>query len=223
MGENPKKVFLVGNMVIDNILSTKFLSKESLKKKINLDFTKKNILITFHPITNMPSETKKQFNEILKALKNIKNVNLIFTKPNSDSGSEQIIKMTKNFVRQNSNAKLFNSLGHELYYSILKNISCMIGNSSSGLSEAPFLGIKIINIGNRQEGRTQAGDIINIPAKSNLIKNKIRLVLKNKVKQKIINRDYLKKGATKKVLRIIEKLDLKKKFNKNFFDVNYKY
>ncbi len=223
MGENPKKVFLVGNMVIDNILSTKFLSKESLKKKINLDFTKKNILITFHPITNMPSETKKQFNEILKALKNIKNVNLIFTKPNSDSGSEQIIKMTKNFVRQNSNAKLFNSLGHELYYSILKNISCMIGNSSSGLSEAPFLGIKIINIGNRQEGRTQAGDIINISAKSNLIKNKIRLVLKNKVKQKIINRDYLKKGATKKVLRIIEKLDLKKKFNKNFFDVNYKY
>ena len=92
-----------------------------------------------------------------------------------------------------------------------------------GKDEGIKLGIKIINIGNRQEGRTQAGDIINIPAKSNLIKNKIRLVLKNKVKQKIINRDYLKKGATKKVLRIIEKLDLKKKFNKNFFDVNYKY
>ena len=88
--------------------------------------------------------------------------------------------------------------------------------------EAPYYKIPTINIGNRQEGRTQAGDIINIPAKSNLIKNKIRLVLKNKVKQKIINRDYLKKGATKKVLRIIEKLDLKKKFNKNFFDVNSK-
>lgn len=223
MGENPKKVFLVGNMVIDNILSTQFISKESLEKKIKLDLTKKNILITFHPITNAPSETKKQFNEILKALKNIKNVNLIFTKPNSDSGSEEIIKMTKNFIQKNSNARLFNSLGHKLYYSILKNISCMIGNSSSGLSEAPFLGLKIINIGNRQEGRTQAGDIINIPAKSNLIKSKIRLILKNKVKQKIINRDYLKKGATKKVLRIIEKLDLKKKLNKNFFDVNYKY
>ena len=223
MGENPKKVFLVGNMVVDNILSTKIISKENLKKKIKLDFTKKNILITFHPITNVPSETKKQFNEILKALKNIKNVNFIFTKPNSDSGSDQIIKMIKNFVRKNSNARSFNSLGHKLYYSILKNVNCMIGNSSSGLSEAPFLGLKIINIGNRQEGRTQAGNIINIPAKSNLIENKIRLVLKNKVKQKISNSDYLKKGATRKVVRILEKLNLKNIQIKNFFDLDFKY
>jgi UDP-N-acetylglucosamine 2-epimerase len=99
----------------------------------------------------------------------------------------------------------------------------MIGNSSSGLSEAPFLGLKIINIGNRQEGRTQAGNIINIPAKSNLIENKIRLVLKNKVKQKISNSDYLKKGATRKVVRILEKLNLKNIQIKNFFDLDFKY
>jgi len=223
MGENPKNVFLVGNMVIDNILSTKFFSKEDLKKKIKLDFTKKNVLITFHPITNVPSETQKQFAEILKALKNIKHVNFIFTKPNSDSGSGQIIKMIENFVRKNpNNARLFNSLGHKLYYSILKNVDCMMGNSSSGLSEAPFLGLTIINIGNRQEGRTQAGNIINIPAKSIVIENKIRLVLKNKIKKKISNSDYLKKGATKKVVRILEKLNLKKMQIKNFFDIDHK-
>lgn len=223
MGENPKKVFLVGNMVIDNILSTKLFSRENLKKKIKLNFKKKNILITFHPITNAPSETQKQFIEILKALKNIKDVNFIFTKPNSDSGSDQIIKMIENFVRKNpNNARLFNSLGHKLYYSILKNANCMIGNSSSGLSEAPFLGLTIINIGNRQEGRTQAGNIINIPAKSIVIENKIRLVLKNKVKKRISNSDYLKKGATKKVVRILEKLNLKKIQIKNFFDIDHK-
>ena len=98
----------------------------------------------------------------------------------------------------------------------------MIGNSSSGLSEAPFLGLTIINIGNRQEGRTQAGNIINIPAKSIVIENKIRLVLKNKVKKKISNSDYLKKGATKKVVRILEKLNLEKMQIKNFFDINHK-
>ena len=98
----------------------------------------------------------------------------------------------------------------------------MIGNSSSGLSEAPFLGLTIINIGNRQEGRTQAGNIINIPAKSIVIENKIRLVLKNKIKKRISNSDYLKKGATKKVVRILEKLNLKKMQIKNFFDLDHK-
>ena len=180
-------------------------------------------MITFHPITNVPSETQKQFIEILKALKNIKHVNFIFTKPNSDSGSDQIIKMIENFVRKNpNNARLFNSLGHKLYYSILKNVNCMIGNSSSGLSEAPFLGLTVINIGNRQEGRTQVGNIINLPAKSIVIENKIRLVLKNKIKKRISNSDYLKKGATKKVVRILEKLNLKKIQIKNFFDLDYK-
>ena len=133
------------------------------------------------------------------------------------------LQRKENFVRKNpNNARLFNSLGHKLYYSILKNVNCMIGNSSSGLSEAPFLGLTIINIGNRQEGRTQAGNIINIPAKSIVIENKIRLVLKNKVKKKISNSDYLKKGATKKVVRILEKLNLEKMQIKNFFDINHK-
>ena len=119
-------------------------------------------------------------------------VNFIFTKPNSDSGSDQIIKMIENFVRKNpNNARLFNSLGHKLYYSILKNVNCMIGNSSSGLSEAPFLGLTIINIGNRQEGRTQADNIINIPAKSIVIENKIRLVLKNRVKKRKFTKSTL--------------------------------
>ena len=132
--------------------------------------------------------------------------------------------MIENFVRKNpNNARLFNSLGHKLYYSILKNVNCMIGNSSSGLSEAPFLGLTIINIGNRQEGRTQADNIINIPAKSIVIENKIRLVLKNKVKKRISNSDYLKKGATKKVVRILEKLNLKKMQIKNFFDIDHKF
>jgi UDP-N-acetylglucosamine 2-epimerase (non-hydrolysing)/GDP/UDP-N,N'-diacetylbacillosamine 2-epimerase (hydrolysing) len=98
----------------------------------------------------------------------------------------------------------------------------MIGNSSSGLSEAPFLGLTVINIGNRQEGRTQVGNIINLPAKSIVIENKIRLVLKNKVKKRISNSDYLKKGATKKVVRILEKLNLKKMQIKNFFDIDHK-
>ena len=221
MGENPKNVFLVGNMVVDNILSTNFFSKKYLEKKIKFNFKKKNILITFHPITNSFLETEKQFAEILKALKKIKNTNFIFTKSNSDFGSNKIIKMTKSFIIKNKkNARLYSSFGHKLYYSILKNVDCMIGNSSSGLTEAPFLGLASINIGNRQKGRTQFGNVINIPAKSKIIENKIRLVLKKKFKKKLNSNEYFKKGATIKVVKKIEKLNFSKLTKKSFYDLN---
>ena len=82
----------------------------------------------------------------------------------------------------------------------------MIGNSSSGLTEAPFLGLTAINIGNRQKGRTQVGNVINVAAKSKIIKNKIQQVLKKKIKRKINSNEYFKKGATIKVVKKIEKL-----------------
>ncbi len=218
MGENPKNVFLVGNMVVDNILFTKFFSKKTIEKKIKFKLSRKNILITFHPITNNPLETKKQLAEILKALKNIKQTNFIFTKPNSDVGSEEIIKKIKDFIRKNKKrAKLYNSFGHKLYYSVLKNVDCMIGNSSSGLTEAPYLGLTTINIGNRQEGRVQFGNIINVSAKSKIIERKIRLALNKKKK---INKNNLKKGATKKIVKIIEKLNLSNPLKKSFYDLN---
>jgi UDP-hydrolysing UDP-N-acetyl-D-glucosamine 2-epimerase len=220
MGENPKNVFLVGNMGLDNILLTSFFSKKILKRKLKFDFSRKNILITFHPITNDLFETEKQIAEVLKALANIKFVNFIFTKPNSDIGSDKIIEMIENFVKKNKrNAHLYSSLGSKLYYSILKNVDCIIGNSSSGLTEAPFLGIASINIGNRQEGRTQAGSVLNIPAKSQIIENKIRSVLNKKIKRKIRDKNYLKLGATKRVIKIIEKLNFSNSSKKSFYDL----
>jgi UDP-N-acetylglucosamine 2-epimerase len=93
----------------------------------------------------------------------------------------------------------------------------MIGNSSSGLTEAPHLGLTTINIGNRQEGRVQFGNIINVSAKSKIIERKIRLALNKKKK---INKNNLKKGATKKIVKIIEKLNLSNPLKKSFYDLN---
>ena len=129
--------------------------------------------------------------------------------------------MIDNFIKNNyKNAKLYNSFGHKLYYSVLKNVDCMIGNSSSGLTEAPFLGLSSINVGNRQEGRTQVGNIINIPAQSKMIEKKIRFVLKNKMKNKMNNNSYFRKGATKKVVKIIEKINFSNLSKKSFYDLN---
>ena len=127
--------------------------------------------------------------------------------------------MIEDFIRKREKrAKLYNSFGHKLYYSILKNVDCMIGNSSSGLTEAPYLGLTTINIGNRQEGRVQFGNIINVSAKSIIIERKIRLAL---YKKKTNNKNNLKKGATKKVVKIIEKFNFSSYLKKSFYDLNW--
>ena len=167
-------------MTIDNILSTNLYRINEIKKKIKFRTDKKNILVTFHPITNIPKETFKQFKNVISALKKIKNVNIIFTSPNQDEGNQIITGMIKKFIRKNENANFYNSLGHKLYFSVLKNIDCVIGNSSSALSEAPFLGAMSINVGNRQKFRVQPGRVINVEANSNKIEKKINFILKKK-------------------------------------------
>ncbi len=222
MGENKKNVFLVGNMTIDNIINTNLFRLSQIKKKIKFFEKRKNILVTFHPITNVPSETKKQFKGLLIALNKFKNVNIIFTKPNSDHGSSYIIKMIKNFIKNNKNANLYDSLGHRLYYSVLKNIDCVIGNSSSALSEAPYLGAVSINVGDRQKSRLQPGGVFNIKANSKLIEKKLKFVLQKKRKLQIHDKDYLKKGATKKIVKILKNINLDKVTIKKFSDLKFK-
>ena len=114
-------------------------------------------------------------------MKKIKNVNIIFTSPNQDEGNQIITGMIKKFIRKNE-MQILQLLGHKLYFSVLKNIDCVIGNSSSALSEAPFLGAMSINVGNRQKFRVQPGRVINVEANSNKIEKKINFILKKKKK-----------------------------------------
>ena len=222
LGENPKSVHLVGNMTIDNISKTIFFSKQKIEKKINYKFSKKTILVTYHPITTNPLSTEKELKNLLLALKDLVNVNILFTKPNNDMGSDIVLKMIKNFVQKNkSRSKLYDSLGHSLYYSLVKQVDCVVGNSSSGLTEVPFLGTPSINIGIRQSGRTGLANIININAKKSLIINGIKKVLSQKISNsnKKISQDlYFKKGATNKIEKILKKFLSKKIEKYPFYD-----
>ncbi len=221
MGEDKRRVFLVGNMTIDNILSTNLYKINEIKKKIEFKTDKKNILVTFHPITNIPKETYRQFKNVISALKKIKNVNIIFTSPNQDEGNQIITGMIKKFIRKNENANFYYSLGHKLYFSVLKNIDCVIGNSSSALSEAPFLGAMSINVGNRQKFRVQPGRVINVEANSKKIEKKINFILNKKKKFKLIDKAYLKRGATMKIVKILKELNFKKRVIKKFSDLKF--
>ena len=221
MGENPKRVYMVGSLGVERIKKMKFLSKDALEKKIKFKFGKKNILTTFNPETIGFHSQKKTFKNILTSLKKIQDTTVIFTLPNIDTGSDQIIKMLKNFTKKNKKKyKIFKSMGDELYLSTIKHSDLVLGNSSSGIIEVPSLKVPTINIGDRQLGRIHGKSIIN--SKSNhlsIIKNiKIALFKKNKF---IYKNPYELKNTSEKILKILKKTKIKNIIKKKFNDINF--
>ena len=220
LGENPKNIYVVGGLGIDNIKNNNFISKKSIEKLLKIKFNEKNILVTYHPETTGVNNNLNDFKILLSALENFKNTNIYFTMPNADNDSKELILAIKNFKIKNKNVFYFKSLGQRMYFSILKHIDCVVGNSSSGISEVPTFKKPTINIGNRQTGRIFATSIINVRANKNEIKkafSKINSKSFNKIIQKTIN-PYGKFGASKKILSILEKINFKKS-SKEFFDI----
>ena len=137
LGENPKNIFVVGSLGAENIQHINYLSKKNLIEAIKLLNFSKNILINFHPETLNLKSQKKQIKEILKSLEKFKDINKIFTMPGIDRGSNLIINEINRFIKKDKNSYLFKSLGYKRYFSLIKNIDLMLGNSSSGILEMP--------------------------------------------------------------------------------------
>ena len=221
LGEIPSKVFTVGGLGVDNIKQTKLLDKQKLQRAIGIKFKKKNLIINFNSETLNKFSLKKNFNEILKALNSLKDTNLIFTLPNSDIDSSIIFSMIKKYVKKNKNAYVFASLGNLKFYSCLKYVDGMIGNSSSGLLEMPTFKKGTINIGERQTGRLICASIINTkPNKTNILKS-IKILYSSDFKKKIKNtkNPYGNGGASKKIISILKKIKLDKILTKKFYDI----
>jgi GDP/UDP-N,N'-diacetylbacillosamine 2-epimerase (hydrolysing) len=224
LGEKPNRVFNVGGMGIDVMRSTKNLSKKKLSRNLNIKFKDKIFLVTYHPVTLENSSAELQFKNLLNALLKFKNVNFIFTSPNSDANNNIIIHLIKEFVKKNSNAYFFESLGKEKYYSMLKIVDLVIGNSSSGIIEVPYFNIPTINIGDRQNGRLKAKSIIDCKPQKKSIIDSINLSLTKKFINICAKNDkfYGTGGSGKKSFKIIKKLINKVKIKKEFYDIDFK-
>ena len=224
LGENPKRVFNVGGTGIDNIKKLKLLNKKELEKKLKIKLKKKNIIATFHPVTLEISTAKNSFNELLKALKKKRDINIIFTKTNADTDGRTIIKQIEKFVRENKDRSCcFTSLGQLNYLSLLKYVDGVIGNSSSGLLEVPTYKIGTINIGDRQKGRLKASSVIDCKSDYKSIVKGINILYSNKFKKKLkktVN-PYGNGGASEKAVKIIKKVSLKKIIKKEFYNIKH--
>ena len=180
LGENPKKIFNFGGPGASAIESMKLLKKIEIEKNIRIKLDKEYFLITFHPVTLEKDRALKDFGELLKSLKGFTKVTQIFSFPNSDNENDILIKVLKKYIRENKNAFYVKSLGQKKYLSLLKYSSGIIGNSSSGILEAPSFKIPTLNIGDRQKGRIQAKSILNcMPIKNEISKMIIKMFSKS--------------------------------------------
>ena len=225
LGEQPNTVFNVGGVGIDNIKKLKLLNKDEFEKSIKFKLNKKNILVTFHPVTLENDTAKNQFNELLKVIDTLEDTSIIFTKANSDTNGRIINTMIDEYVLKNSLKSIaFTSLGQLRYLSALQFIDAIVGNSSSGLTEAPTFKISTINIGNRQKGRIKADSVIDCIPQENSIKDSFKKLYSNKFQEKLkkVENPYGNGGASKKIKKIIKNTNLDNILEKTFFNIDIK-
>lgn len=225
LGESPKRVFNIGGLGIDNIKRLQLISRDEFEKSINFKLNKKNLMVTFHPVTLEHATAGMQFQNILDALDELKDTNLIFTKPNADTNGRIIIKMIDEYTLKNSHKAIsFVSLGQLRYLSAMQFIDGIIGNSSSGLIEAPSFKIGTINIGDRQRGRIKADSVIDCNTTKEEILTAIKELYSKEFQNKLKNviNPYGEGGAAKKIKKIIKETDLAAILKKEFYDLEFK-
>tara|TARA_B100000886_G_scaffold22156_1_gene14098 strand:+ start:17050 stop:18216 length:1167 start_codon:yes stop_codon:yes gene_type:complete len=224
MGEIPKNVILSGSPSVDLIKKINFLNKKELELSLNVNLNKKIFIVTYQPVTLSKKKSIYEINNLLKSLSNFTNYNIIFTLPNHDKFSNLITNKIKSYCNKRSNFFYFNSLGHLNYLSLLKISELVIGNSSSGIIEAPYLNIPTVNIGKRQQGRLMGRSVLSCNSSKISIISAIKKALILKKNRRIFSKKLYGDGnASKKISNFLVKVKLKKfKFGKKFNDLKFK-
>lgn len=221
LGENKKNIIDVGSLGCENIKKINLIQKQKLNKILKIYLKKRIFLVTFNSENSGPILINKMVSNTIDILKKFKDSSYIFTIPNHDVGADIIkIKISK-FVKDNKNAYLFRSLGFKNYISLAKISDCVIGNSSSGILEVPFLKVPTINIGNRQTGRVMPLSVISCDIKKNSIYRSIIKALSVNFKKKIKKQKnpYFKNNTAKNIFNFINDIDYDKTNIKVFEDL----
>ncbi len=222
LGEQPKNVYNVGALGIENINKLKLLNRNEFEDSINFKLKRFNFLVTFHPVTLDCSSAEEQFNELLQAIDKNENTSIIFTKPNADADGRIIIQMIDEYVRENSlKAIAFTSLGQLRYLSAIQYMDAVIGNSSSGLIEVPSFKIPTINIGDRQQGRVKAISVIDCEANEFDIKIGIQKAMSQEFKEqlKFLQNPYGEKNSSVEIIKVLKNTELSGLIKKQFYNL----
>ncbi|MDB4835626.1 UDP-N-acetylglucosamine 2-epimerase [Gammaproteobacteria bacterium] len=223
LGEQPDNVYQVGGLGIDNISNLELLDRKTLEESLGFHFKERNLLITFHPVTLESKSSQFQMAELLASLDDLEDTYLIFTMPNSDTDGRILFQQIEKFVSDHKNASVFTSLGQLKYLSCIAQVDAVIGNSSSGLTEAPSFKKATINIGDRQRGRMKAASVIDCLPERSAVTKALEKIYLDEFQQKLnsIVNPYGEGGASELIIEILESANLDYIVKKSFYDINF--
>lgn len=221
LGEHPDRVFMVGGLGVDNVSKLALLERPELERSLGFSLGRRNLLVTFHPVTLEEATSASQMRELLGALADLKNTELVFTMPNADTGGRILIDMIENFVSENENAHAYTSLGQLRYFSCVKHFDGVVGNSSSGLAEVPSFKKGTINIGDRQRGRLKADSVIDCEPDRKSISAALETLYSVPFQSRLnsVKNPYGEAGASDKIVRAIGIHPLNGIVKKYFYDL----
>ena len=222
LGESPERVFNVGAIGIENIRKLPLLSRKDLEKEIGFSFGQQCILVTYHPVTLEQATAQIQFQNLVNAIDAIDGLHVIFTKANADTDGRIINQMIDEYVTTGKNTAIsFTSMGQIRYLSAMKYVDAVVGNSSSGIVEAPSFKIPTVNIGDRQKGRVQTRSVINCAPTKDAIIQALKQALSPEFRQSIqgIINPYEKEDTARIIKEVIREKDLSGILKKEFYDI----
>ena len=221
LGEEPWRVLRCGALALDNVNDIQRLSREEVEQRFNLDLSRPPLLVTLHPTTSEHEQTGPQTDALLAALREL-DVPVIFTMPNADMAGQVIRERIAAFCAATTKARSIENFGPEGYFSILAEVAAMVGNSSSGLLEAPSFALPVVNIGNRQKGRLRAGNVIDVPFETAAIATAITQALSADFKRQAAGHEHFfgDGHAAEKLVELIVSTPLDTRLlDKTFHDV----
>ncbi len=216
MGEEPSRVYNVGALGVENILREQLLSPQELKESVDFPADRPYAVVTFHPVTLEKATAERQVRELLAAMRQREDLFFLITKANSDAGGRRINELLETETKKCSNMKLVASLGMKRYLSAVKYAKFVLGNSSSGIIEAPALHVPTVNIGDRQQGRIMSESIVNCESERASILDAINRALD--MQGLVFKNPYGDGHTSEKIVEILKEymsldhIDLKKKF-----------
>lgn len=224
LGEDPDRVFNVGALGLDNIKNLRLLPKNVLEKQLNFKFGKHNLLVTFHPVTLENNTSQGQLRDLLEVLDELNNTNIILTKTNADINGRIINIMIDEYGSKRSDrATVFTSMGQLKYLSTMKFVDAVVGNSSSGIIEAPSFKVGTIDIGDRQKGRIKAKSVIECKPTKDGIRKAFRKLYSVQFKKKLrtVTNPYGDGNTAKRIKKILKNYDIQNILKKTFYDIDF--
>ena len=221
MGEQPSRVFDVGSLGVENIKAVPLMTKDELEASLDFKIDTQTILVTYHPVT-LGGDPAKDIREFLDALDQFKDLKVIFTMPNSDTGRDAIALAVENYVEKHSNRVMaYTSLGLKRYLSTLQFVKAAVGNSSSGIIEVPSFGIPTLNIGDRQKGRLASKSVVNCGTSKDEVIAGLKLCLSEEMQKaaKTYENPYAKPDTANLIYQELKNVELAGLNLKTFYDL----